>query len=279
MLSTAYLIGVIAASSVLVGIGVQRIAAWYLGYLDTDQDADSADKAMTYPEAMARLARLAPAQDEEGLRRRRPKRKTRPELVTLSMLRYGQYSTDDSKLTIQAWRPDPGHRLAGHIVIDIIPKTTPDTVQPASVRRLAVDLETVEAARVVALADGEAVVLAVCDYEVRGEGLTFEDLDYAQGVGVDDTTLYIILVARDAPGIAPGIAQQRRNCLRRLARGVVGPNAETVQDPTAARPDLPSPPETTPLVGSEPSQDPAFLRRLPNTTVDHFFYHAFTSVF
>lgn len=276
MLSTAYVIGLIAVGSVLVGIGVQRLAAWYLGRFDVDQDAGSSYETMTYTEAMARLGKLAPAQDEEGSRRRRPKRKLKPELVTLSMFRYGEHSTDDSKLTIQAWRPDPSHRLAGHFVIDIIPKVTPDKVQ----RRLAIDLETVEAARVVALADGEAFVMAVCDYEVKGQGLTFKDLDYAQGVGVDDTTLYIVLVIRDVPGIAPSIAQQRRNDFRRLARGVAGHKVEILPDPSAARPDQPSPqPETTPLVGSESSHDPAFLRRLPNTTVDHFFYHAFRSVF
>lgn len=286
---TGTLVATVAVGSIVVGVVVQRLAAWYLGYLDSDDASTSeggSEKPMTYAEAVAASAKLAPTSGdvEEGQRRRRPKRKSKPELVTLSMLRYGEYSTDDSRLTIQAWRPDASHRLAGHIVVDIIPKQPPPSgsLQPASVRRLAIDLETVEAARVVALADGEAVVLAVSDYEVKGQGIIFSDLQYDQGVGIDDTTLYIVLIIRNIPTLSADEDKQRKAEFRRLARGLAAAKADVEESRPAAELSTQSPvhqPETTPLVRPLPEPaDPPYLRRLPSTTVAQFFSHAFRSV-
>lgn len=290
MIPTPYLIGGIALASVLVGIGVQRLVASYASRRLEEGTADI-EKPMTYSEAMANLAKVGPA---ETSRKRRLKKRKKPELVTLSMLRYGEYSTDDSKLTIQAWRPDPNHRLAGHVVVDIIPKPSEDaTMTLSSVRRLAIDLETVDAARVVKLADGEAIVLAVSDYEVKGQGVIFKDLDYAQGVGVDSTTLYIVLVIKNVVGIAPQADELRQREFRNLARGLDFPPPPPPKKPTkkvsddVAAPESSRPePEKIPLVGNEVgrpaagnSDEDRGIHNLPDTTVSHFFHHTFRSVF
>mmetsp|Transcript_22976 Transcript_22976/g.72050 ORF Transcript_22976/g.72050 Transcript_22976/m.72050 type:complete len:274 (+) Transcript_22976:58-879(+) len=271
-IATAYLIGIGAVGCVLVAIGVQRLVAWYVSrYEGPSEDEESAleegsgEKPMTYAEAMASLAKLGPSEGEPT-RRRRTKRKAKPEVVPLSALRYGQYSTTDAKLTIHAWRPDSTHRLAGHIVVDIIPKSPAEAMSTTSVRRLAIDLETVEATRVVALADGEAIVLAVSDYEIKGQGVIFKDLDFSEGVGVDENTLYIVLALRDDPALSPARGDVRKADFRRLARGLA----------TAAQP--PQQPETAPLVAADlPPADPAV--QLRDTSVDHLFHHAFRTVF
>ena len=272
-IATPYVIAIVAVGCVLVGVGVQRAVAWYIetrgGSNENDaanlEEGSAAEKPMTYGEAMASLAKLGPAEGE-ATRRRRTKRKPKPEVVPLNALRYGQYSTTDDKLTIHAWRPDPTHRLAGHIVVDIIPKSPAEALSTTSVRRLAIDLETVEATRVVALADGEAIVLAVSDYEIKGQGVIFKDLDYSEGVGVDENTLYIVLVLRDDPHLSPARGDQRKADFRRLARGLAAPAQQ------------PSQPETAPLVAADlPASDPAV--QLRDTSVDHLFHHAFRSVF
>jgi len=194
----------IALGSLIVGVALQRFIQ--LVNIRGAQDADEGEstKPMTYAEAMSALTKVEPA-----LRRRRRKKKARAEPVALSALRYGEYHTDTSKLRIEAWRPEPSHRLAGHVVVDIIPKEATST---SSVRRLAIDLETVEATRLVELKDGSAVVMAVRDYEVKGQGIIFKDLDYSRGVGVDETTLYVVLVVKHGG--------PQTDAFTRLARGL-----------------------------------------------------------
>jgi len=171
----------IVLGSLVVGIGLQRLVQLvFFAEVKQEEELQAPAAPMTYGEAMS-------ARPKEDVPRRR--RKKGPGPVLLSGLRYGEYYSTGQKLTLQAWRPDPSHRLAGHVVIDLIPKAQ----APGNVRRLAIDLETVEAARIFELKDGAAVLLAVRDYEVKGQGVIFKDLDYSKDIGIDDNTLYVLL--------------------------------------------------------------------------------------
>jgi len=67
--------------------------------------------------------------------------------------------------------------------------------------------------QVVEVADGVCAVLAVRDYEVKGQGIIFKDLEYTKDVGVDDTTLYVVLVVKTGN-------DDRVNAFKRLTRGL-----------------------------------------------------------
>ena len=221
----------IALGSLIVGVALQRLVQVVL-FPSSSSHVGPEAKPMTYSEAMG-LVSTVPKE-----RRRRRGKKARPEPVSLSALRYGEYHTDDARLKIEAWRPDPAHRLAGHVVIDIMPR---EAASSQSVRRLAIDLETVEATKIVELNDGAAVVLAVRDYEVKGQGIIFKDLSYSKGIGVDATTLYVVLVVTAASG--------QLDAFDRLARGLSA--ATTITDV-----------HTIDVVTTTPASEPPFVESL-----------------